>query len=242
MSNQYYTYAYLREDGTPYYVGKGKGRRAFVLSDRRVLPPKDRSRILFLKKNLTEPESIRHEVYMIAVLGRKDKGTGILRNMTDGGDGMSGYVFSEESKEKLRVARLGKKLGPCSEERKRKIANKIRGQTRSESTRQLCRDNCFKPNGYFWATNGNEEKWCPPGHPMPDGWKLGRKPISDETRERVRASTQGENNPMHGVEPKTKFMRWYKNLSICKEKMFDPTLVPDGWTPGRLKKHERTSK
>jgi hypothetical protein len=83
---KYYTYAYLREDGTPYYIGKGKDRRRYVKGDRTVFPPEDKSKIIILKENLKEEEAFKHEVYMIAVFGRKDLGTGILRNMTDGGD------------------------------------------------------------------------------------------------------------------------------------------------------------
>ena len=86
---EYYTYAYLREDGTPYYIGKGKCDRIYS-KNRKNKPPKDKSRIIYLKQNLTEEEAFRHEIYMIAVLGRKDLGTGILHNLTDGGDGSSG--------------------------------------------------------------------------------------------------------------------------------------------------------
>jgi hypothetical protein len=98
----YYTYAFLREDRTPYYIGKGKDNRAYRRRNKgEIKPPKDKSRILILKKNLTEEESFKHEVYMIAVFGRKDLGTGILHNRTDGGEGVSGALRSEEYKRKL---------------------------------------------------------------------------------------------------------------------------------------------
>ena len=89
----YYTYAYLREDRTPYYIGIGKGNRIYS-THKRIKPPKDKSRIIYLKQNLTEEEAFRHEIYMIAVFGRKDLETGILRNRTDGGEGASGLVMS----------------------------------------------------------------------------------------------------------------------------------------------------
>jgi hypothetical protein len=104
MIMNYYTYAYLREDGTPYYIGKGSGGRVYKKGKGEVKPPKDKSRIIFLKQNLTEEEAFKHEIYMIAVLGRKDNGTGILRNLTDGGDGGSGRIVTEEHRKKLRAS------------------------------------------------------------------------------------------------------------------------------------------
>jgi hypothetical protein len=83
-SNEFYTYAYLHEDGTPYYIGKGKGKRAYSKVHNVILPPKER--IIFLKKNLIEEEAFKHEIYMISIFGRKDLGTGILDNKTNGGD------------------------------------------------------------------------------------------------------------------------------------------------------------
>ena len=95
--NDYYTYAYLREDKTPYYIGKGRSDRAFHKSGRNTPTPKDHSQILILKKNLSEFEAYKHEIYMIAVFGRKDLGTGILRNLSDGGEGGATYGFKGKS-------------------------------------------------------------------------------------------------------------------------------------------------
>ena len=104
---EYYTYAYLRKDKTPYYIGKGSGMRAWVKADR-VTPKPSHDRILVLKTGLTEEEAFKHEIYMIAVYGRKDLGTGILRNRTDGGDGWSGAKHSKETLKKLSKMRKGK--------------------------------------------------------------------------------------------------------------------------------------
>jgi hypothetical protein len=104
---EYYTYAYLREDKTPYYIGKGKGRRIYERGGRHCGIPTDKSKVIFLKQNLTEAEAFRHEIYMIAVYGRKDLGTGILRNLTDGGDGTSGYIQTEISRIKMSLNTKG---------------------------------------------------------------------------------------------------------------------------------------
>jgi hypothetical protein len=130
--NDYYTYAYLREDKTPYYIGKGRGERIYSTS-RSIKAPKDTSRIIYLKKNLTEAEAFKHEVYMISVLGRKDLGTGILRNLTNGGEGTSGHIKSEECKKKIGEARIGK---THTEEWKKAISEKLSGRTHTEEAKK----------------------------------------------------------------------------------------------------------
>ena len=115
----YYTYAYLREDGTPYYIGKGKENRAYRKCKGEVNPPKNKSRIIFLKQNLPEEEAFRHEIYMIAVFGRKDLGTGILHNRTDGGEGIGGLFISEEHREKISKRLKGRIF---TEEHKKKLS------------------------------------------------------------------------------------------------------------------------
>lgn len=136
---EYYTYAYLREDGTPYYIGKGKGNRAYIRRQRRVKPPSNKNRIIILKQNLTEEEAFKHEIYMISIFGRKDLGTGILHNMTNGGDGTSGRIISEEEREKMRKREIGNKrnLGRKTyEETKLKISKANKGRKWSDEQKE----------------------------------------------------------------------------------------------------------
>jgi group I intron endonuclease len=104
----YYIYAYTRPDGTPYYIGKGKGDRAYRRSH--IVPlPKNKSQIIMMESNLTEVGALALERFYIRWYGRKDIGTGILRNMTNGGDGASGYVCTEDHRKKMSEAMTGNK-------------------------------------------------------------------------------------------------------------------------------------
>jgi hypothetical protein len=78
----FYTYLWLRENGTPYYVGKGTGRRAI-----RKGSPKDLDRIL-IQEFPSEEDAFAAEIFLIDYYGRRDLGTGCLRNLTAGGDGV----------------------------------------------------------------------------------------------------------------------------------------------------------
>jgi len=95
--NRFYVYAYLREDGTPYYIGKGCGRRVYDKRRHNVkVPPKER--IVMLLWDVSEKQAFKYESMTVLYYGCKFDGTGILRNMTYGGEGVSGYRHTEETK------------------------------------------------------------------------------------------------------------------------------------------------
>jgi hypothetical protein len=89
-NTRYYTYAYLREDGTPYYMGKecvsknGCDRIHSKTHPGINLPPPERR--VKIHTNLSNEDACRKEIELIALWGRKDLNTGILYNRTDGGE------------------------------------------------------------------------------------------------------------------------------------------------------------
>ena len=148
-NREFYVYEHIRLDNmTPFYVGKGKGERAYDLErndhhDR--ISNRHGHAVLIIKDNLTEEEAFELERdtiedyvfnlgYGINIDGYRDYSNNkYLTNCTWGGEGSSGYKFSEESKQKMSESQKGKHH---SEESKQKTSEKLKGRQRSEETKQ----------------------------------------------------------------------------------------------------------
>ena len=184
----YYVYKYLREDGTPYYVRKGKGGRAYL--NGRIPPkPPQVDRIQIVKDNLTEEEAFILECKLIAEYGRKDLETGILQNRTDGGEGVSGRIATPEAIQKRVTKNTGKKRTP---EQKLRMSLAQKGR---------------KPTEY------TEEQKAEISRKISESQK--GKVKSEEHRAKLSHLNKGKSPGLRSEETKQK-MRKYKSEAHCK--------------------------
>ncbi len=146
----FYVYAYIRSKdsetakaGTPYYIGKGHSNRAWIKGDSEVRPPRNKNNIIIVSEGLSEIWAFILERKLIRWYGRKDINTGILRNKTDGGEGTSGLLKTDEwRKNHSNTMKQIMKGMPSpmqgrknSEEHIMKRMNSHIGKKRSEATR-----------------------------------------------------------------------------------------------------------
>lgn len=167
---------------TPYYIGKGKDNRAFVEHRNGKIPvPKDKSRIIFLEMNLSNIGALALERRYIRWYGRKDNDTGILRNLTDGGDGRLNTSVSAETRKKLSIVG-SRQRKPHSIETKQKMSAKKKGIPSPKKGKKANKPSPKK--GKPGKLHSEETK-----QNLRKKRKLQvMKPVSDETRQKMRNS------------------------------------------------------
>jgi hypothetical protein len=144
-------YQHIRKDNNKvFYIGIGvEEKRAFSKEARNPMwwniVNKADYIVEVIHDSITWEEACILEKFYIKKYGRKDNGTGILSNMTDGGDGVIGLVFTNETRFKLSQSRLGKKLSEhaleclrnriISDETRKKMSEKAKGKEVKKETR-----------------------------------------------------------------------------------------------------------
>ena len=116
--DKFYVYKYVTEDGLPYYIGKGSGKRLHVPHTSTQLPPLERR--IIIKDNLTNEEAKKLEGQLITEYKRKIDG-GLLDNIKINQWACHvGWVHTESTKQKISMGNLGKVRTPEQRENYKK--------------------------------------------------------------------------------------------------------------------------
>lgn len=97
-------YTHSKPDGTVFYVGKGSVKRANATDNRnqywKNIVNKHGFKVTIVAEYEVEAEALAHEILLI----KHYKSNGYaLANITSGGEGVSGYTHTEESKRKMSI-------------------------------------------------------------------------------------------------------------------------------------------
>lgn len=159
--NSYYVYAFLDPRKPkyycyesicflfePFYIGKGRGRRlqnttracrGTYVSNKieKIKRLKLEPIVLKINDSLNEQDAFKLEMQLIKEIGRVTTGSGPLLNFTDGGEGASGYTWSEDAKKRMSETRKGRKTGYTHSAEMRKWMSETRkGRYATEETKK----------------------------------------------------------------------------------------------------------
>lgn len=227
MKDEYYVYAYLREDGTPYYIGKGKGNRAFSFSRKNIKRPPTNDRIYIPISNLTEQQAFEAEKFFIAKYGRKDNNTGILHNKSDGGEGAAGVIFNEERRKSVSL-RTKDRIG---------INNGIRNRFIKKNTKI--------PRGWKKGILISDSKKEKISSSSKQRWKNLSEEEKKEWKEKIIFGTKNTPRKPQSREQREETKKRFKNSiyitnGIDNKRIKMEEKIPDGWVKGRITKTPRS--
>ena len=144
---QFYAYIHAKPDGTPFYIGKGNGRRLNMFHRRNqhhknIVAKYGRRNILIGRLDCSD-ESTAFDLEMGLIKCIKRMGIE-LTNLTDGGHGPSGLIVTPEQRAKISATLTGRPGRPWTEEAKAKVGAANRGKKRTPEQRaKMGRKNRF---------------------------------------------------------------------------------------------------
>lgn len=133
-----------------FYIGIGSDteyKRANNLSDRSAfcknINKKHGTSVSIIVDNISWQDAVKWEIYLIGLYGRRDTGSGILVNLTDGGEGPVGVIVSKESRLKISI-----KTKQYIEQNREVVLERIKKASQSSRLKDYYISRRGKPSGY----------------------------------------------------------------------------------------------